>query len=157
MSFYLEIRKMYNKLLYGKDQTERVVSLEVKDDSIELFIRNEDGSLSIKNIKNKYWILSSYKYPQFIQLKGELHFKYGRQFETSKEYYEIKKKLRDKDHYLVYDFKEQAMINKGITYYKGMKPEELAILSFDIETTGINLDDNSRVLLISNTFRVKIK
>jgi DNA polymerase elongation subunit (family B) len=42
----------------------------------------------------------------------------------------------------------------GYTYFKGLSPSEVSILSFDIETTTLNPeDDNAKVLLISLTFR----
>lgn len=143
----------YNKLLYGKNDLERVVGVEIKDDKAEVFIRQADQTLITKTLPHKYWILSPKQHPQFVQLKGDLYYKYGRQFKTAKEYYEIKKKIREKEHFLIYDFKESMMVKDGLTYYKGMTPKELSVLSFDLETTSIDLNDSAKVLAISATFR----
>lgn len=144
---------MQNKLLYGKNPTERIVGIEIEDSEATIFIRDKDLKVTSIKVPHKYWILSSYKYPQFTQIKGDLHFKYGRQFQQAKEYYEVKKKLRDKDHFLMYDFKEAMMCKDGYTYYKGMIPKELSVLSFDLETTSIDLNESAKVLAISATFR----
>ena len=46
------------------------------------------------------------------------------------------------------------MLLEGYTYYKGMTIEDVSILSFDIEATGLNSNDpDAEVILISNTFR----
>lgn len=52
-----------------------------------------------------------------------------------------------------FDPREAAMIQTGMTYYKGMKHNEVSILSFDIETTGLDKDETSFIILISNTIR----
>lgn len=141
-----------SKLLNGKNNTERIVSIEVKDDKAKLFIRN-GSEVSVQEVPYKYWVLASKQYPKFIKLQGDLHYKYGRQCTTAEEYYKIKNNLRDKDHFLMYNFKEALMAKDGYTYYKGMSPEDLYILSFDLETTGIDLNDDSKVLIISATFK----
>lgn len=46
-----------------------------------------------------------------------------------------------------------ALIKSGITYFKGLKHDQVNILSFDIETNGVSLDSQSKVLLIANTYR----
>lgn len=144
---------MQNKLLTGKSDLQGIVGIEVEDSEASIFIREKDHSLSIKKVPNRYWILADKKYPEFVKLKGELHYKYGRQFQDSQEYYSVKKKLKDKDRFLIYDFKESLMVKDGYTYFKGMSPKDLWILSFDLETTGIDLNEDSKILLISCTFR----
>jgi len=143
---------MSNKLLNGKNEISNIVGIEIKDDQAFLFIRNNDKVIS-QIIPLKYWLLASKEYPKFTKLKGNLHYNYGRQFNTKEEYYSIKSKLRDKDHFVIYDFKSSLMAKDGYTYYKGMVPEELHKLSFDLETTGIDLNDDSKVLIISATFK----
>jgi DNA polymerase, archaea type len=142
-----------NKLIYGKDQTERIVSIEVEDGNAELFIQEQDGSISTQVISNKYWLLSSRNLgANWIRLKGDLHYKYGIQFNTRAEFNKVRSALKDQDVYTIADPKENCMVNKGITYYKGLKPNEVSILSFDIETTGLD-GTRDKLLLISNTYR----
>lgn len=142
-----------DRLIYGKNEIQRITSIEINDSETTLFIRNPDSTLTSQIIPHKYWILAPKDYPGFARLKGDLYYKYGRQFKTMSEYASVKSKLKDKDYYSIYDVKEQTMVKEGVSYFKGMKPSELAILSFDLETTGIDLNDDSKVLLISATFR----
>ena len=60
------------------------------------------------------------------------------------------------DCWYAYNPVEAAMIKDGYTMYKGMTIDQVSTLSFDIETTGVKIDDNSFVLLISNTFRDRL-
>tara|TARA_R110000868_G_scaffold66014_14_gene197083 strand:- start:14929 stop:16458 length:1530 start_codon:yes stop_codon:yes gene_type:complete len=142
-----------NRLIYGKHPQDRLVSLEVTDDQIELFIQNPDGSITSKFESNKFWLLASKQLDKhFIRLKGDLHYKWGRQFTTREAWSKVKFMYSKEDTYCIYDAKEMTMCNKGITYFKGLKPKEVSILSFDIETTGFS-GTNDKLLLISNTFR----
>jgi DNA polymerase elongation subunit (family B) len=46
------------------------------------------------------------------------------------------------------------MVKDGYTYFKGLNPKEVSILSFDIETTTLNpREASAKVLLISTTLR----
>lgn len=149
----------YDKLLYGKSVIERIVSIEPKDSSAELFIQEVDGSIRSEFVKNKYWILAGRKIDdRWIKLKGELHFKYGRQFESREDYSKARQALRNSDIYSIFDPKEALMCKDGISYFKGLSVEDVSVLSFDIETTSLDpKDKNAMVLLISNTYRDKNK
>ena len=141
-------------LIFGKDKTERVVSVEVDNSSGELVIFQNDGSEIRK--PNKYWILGSRSLGKTSELlEGELSYRYIREFNTHKEFKKASGILYGKkvDTYSIYDPAEAAMIKNGITPFKGMKVDEIDILSFDIETTGIAHNKDSNVLMISNTFR----
>lgn len=143
-----------NRLIYGKNPQERIVSLEVVDDQLEMFIQQPDGSVASKFETNKYWLLASRQIDKnFIKLKGNLHYQWGRQF-TSREAWSKVKFMYQKreDIYVIYDAKEMTMVNRGMTYFKGLKPKDVSILSFDIETTGFS-GTNDKLLLISNTYR----
>lgn len=150
---------MNESLIYGKDKTTRIVSVEPEVESLRIFRRNESGDLEVTSIPNKYWILSNEQIkPSWIKLQGDLHYKYGKQYKSLPDMRQDKFFLKKEgyDIYSINDGKEASMINKGITYFKDMRPNELSILSFDIETTS--LDPNipeAKVLLISNTFRHK--
>jgi len=143
-----------DSLIFGKNELEKVVSWEVNDGHIEVFIE-ENGSIKSVFIENKHWILCSEQIDKsWVRLKGDLHYKWGKQFKTKKEWLSNKGKYRNKfDIYSIGDNRESALINRGITYFKGMTPKDVSILSFDIETTGIKHNDESRLLIIANTFR----
>lgn len=143
---------MHNSLLYGKDQTKEIVSLEVKDDKLHIFTK------SGKEIKDfDYYIL----YNRYIErstdgrLDGTNELKYYSKFKSSKELYDFEQILKHKEikYFKPRSPKEAAMLKDGYTYYKDLKIEQLSVLSFDLETTGATIDDNSYILLISNTFR----
>lgn len=144
-----------NSLIFGKNIQNNIVGIEVKDATAELFIE-KDGVVSSQYVPHKYWLLSAQPYNGgWTRLKGDLHFKYGKQWDNFEDYNEQRKKLYGKDTYCVWDAKEAFLINKGYTYYKGMNPKDVSILSFDIETDGLVHHDGSRVFLISNTYRNK--
>jgi len=150
---------MNDPLINGKNEIKNIVAIEVKDGCAELYIENpEDNSITTEIIPNKFWILSNKPYGNnWVKLSGELHYKYGCQFTDKESYSKAANFLRKKnaDIYQIYDDKESCMVNKGITYFKGMKNTDPSILSFDIESTGLFHNDDSKVLLISNTFRNK--
>lgn len=146
-----------NRLLFGKNTTENIVSLETQDGHVELFIQQPDGSVISKFESNKYWILanSNKVLKGWIRLQGDQHYCWGLQVDTKEELNKFKAILRKSniDIYSIYDGKESCMVNKGYTYYKGLKHTDVTTLSFDIETNGLKQNAESRVFLISNTFR----
>lgn len=144
----------HNRLIYGKDTTENVVSLEVGDDETTLFVE-KDGVVEEVIRPNKYWLLSNRRLSSsFVKLKGSQHYQYGVQFDNRQDYYKARGKwYGSEDIYTISDPKEAYMLNFGVTYFKGMKYKDVSVLSFDIETTGLRHDDSAKLLLISNTYR----
>lgn len=141
----------YDPLLYGKDESSGITSVQVTDGSVELFYQN--GSSEVRS--NKQWILAPEKIDKnWVRLNGNLHYKWGRQFSTREEFNKSANFTKSRGSFCIWDAKESCMINKGITYYKGMKPSDLLVLSFDLETTGLDpTAPDAKILLISNTFR----
>lgn len=143
----------YNKLLYGKDNTEGIVSIEVNDRVCEIFKRI-NGKLEVEVRKNKYWILASEKLDKyFVKMQGDLHYQWGRQVDERNHYFVLRNIYKSADIFSIYDAKEALMVKDGLTYFKGMRLKDTSILSFDIETTSLELNDSAKVLLISNTYR----
>lgn len=142
-------------LIYGKNQQTRVVNLEINDDRAILFIEDENGNITEKNTSNKFWILSNRSVDSSVKLKGSLYYNFGCQFSKRSDWNKTLSLLRKRqdDFYTIYDPKESFLVNYGYTYFKGMKHTEPSILSFDIESTGLYHTPDSKVLLISNTFR----
>jgi DNA polymerase elongation subunit (family B) len=94
---------------------------------------------------------------KYSKLLGNQYYSYGQQYSTLTEYENARKYLyyrRDTEMFCVRDLKEQCMVKDGYTYFKGMSHKELGILSFDIETSGLERDGSSFIYLISNTFRL---
>jgi DNA polymerase, archaea type len=144
---------MNNDLIFGKARINNIVSAEVHNDKITLYIE-KDGNVSTKILPHKFWLLCNERLDlTWMKLDGEQHYKYGKQFSDYWKMRQEKEKYEGKDFYSVGNSTEAAMIKDGFCYYQDMNPTEVSILAFDIETNGIKLDDNSRVLLISNTLR----
>lgn len=144
-----------NKLIFGKCDIQNVVSVEPIDGGLVLF-QEINGEVTNTVIENEYWILTDRKVSsKQTQLEGNQHYKWIATFETLQQQREVRGILKKNriDKYDIYNAKEASMVYNGVTYFKGMKPQDVSVLSFDIESTGLVHDKNSRVLLISNTFR----
>lgn len=141
-----------DKLIFGKDHTENIVAGEIKDDILRLF--KADGS--IEERPAEYWITSNRVLGTDCErLEGNLFYKYKKTFTNAETFRKARNILYAKkaNINMVYDPVEAYMMMHGITFFKGLKVSDVSVLSFDIETTGIAHNDDSRVLLISNTFR----
>ena len=57
-------------------------------------------------------------------------------------------KKNDVDFYRIYNAKEQSLVYHGMTYYKGLKPQEVSVLSWDIESSTLRHKPESKVLMI---------
>lgn len=141
-----------NSLVFGKDNTQNIVSCEVVDSSIELFIETFNG-IEIKVIPNTYWILSANQLDRtWKPLEGNLYYRFIKTFVNESDYIKTLNRYRKEDLYNIFDKKEAAMLYNGFTYFKGMKVDNVSMLAFDIESTGLQHNQDSKVLLISNTY-----
>jgi hypothetical protein len=71
----------YDPLVFGKNNLEHIVSIEVKDDKAYIFTQNDDGSVDEHEVNNRFWILAEKQLDKyFVRLDGELHYKWGKQF-----------------------------------------------------------------------------
>jgi len=143
-----------NPIIFGKDQTERIVNISFKDDYIHYFQELSNGGVSESKIPFKPWALSPKPHKNTIRLKGNQYYKYYHEFQSYDDFYKKKYKVYDLDLYTVFNMSEAFMIREGFTYFKNMKTEEVSLLSFDIETSGLNWErDDAEVFLITNVFR----
>lgn len=145
-----------NKLVYGKDTTDRIVSVEPGDESAEVFRELADGSIVSTHVPNAHYILfHSNLSPKFKRLAGNQYYQYIMEYPTRAKFDEVLKASYAKRYplHVIRDAKEALMCKDGLTHFKGMKVGDVSVLSFDIETTGLNHDKDSAVLLISNTYR----
>jgi DNA polymerase I len=145
---------MSQSLIYGKNSLERIVSIEIQNDKALVYTVDENFKTHLQYMSNRFWLLSDRKIGNdFVRLDGDLHYKFGKQFKNKSELEEARIKYRNEDIYSVYNDQEAFMLKDGLTYYKGLTNTELPMLSFDIEGTGLEHNHDSKVLLISNTFR----
>jgi DNA polymerase elongation subunit (family B) len=151
-----------NNLIYGADKTKNVVSIEVKDNLVYIYTETPEG-VKLETRPFKRWILTPFKPTKpHTRLAGDLHFKYLTEFDSAEEKQEATSYIQyrmKKDLFTCYDEREAYMIRHGMTYFKGMSPQDVSILSFDIETNK-TLDPtlpHAKTLLISNTFRKLVR
>lgn len=146
---------MQDALLYGKSGIKKIVGLEVTDNVTELFIQNDDGTVRSEFKPNTFWLLSNSKLTnKAIKLEGDLHFKYGYQFSTREDFESARQVYKNSDIYSVWNAEEACQIKDGYTFYRDMKPSDLSIFSFDLETTGLDgKAKDAKILIISTTFR----
>lgn len=147
---------MQNKLIYGKNDLDRIVAIEPKDNTAVIFRELEDGTIDIVEAPHRYWILSNKAHSdKWNRLAGDQYFKFGKQFANEKEFWDEKKQLRKRgaDIYSIGNAAEACMVKDGFTMFKGIFHNKISVLSWDIETTGLEHNEESKVLLISNTFR----
>lgn len=142
----------YNSFIYGTDPTERIVGCEVQGGCLSLWIESESGAVRHEVRHHSFWNLSSQKHNSgWTELQGNNHYRYRRYYGSRQEMAEDR--LRHDTMWGIWDDREAAMVNYGFTYFKGMKATDVSVLAFDIEATGIEHGRDSKVLLISNTYR----
>lgn len=140
-------------LIYGKDPSSGLVSITISD-SEEVIVVDRHGFYFTR--VHKPWIIyAEPKSDKCALLTGNNKYKYLRKYDSREERdraLELCRKQRV-DHFRMYNDVEAVMVRHGYSYFKGMAPNDLNVLSFDIETSGLIKDRTSRVFLISNTYR----
>lgn len=140
-----------NKLIFGKDDTPNIVNITIKDNTLFLYTE-KSGEVNEEQFPFKPWVLSNKKVKSESQrLKGDQYYKYLTEVSTDK-FSELSERFH-RDLWIPRSIEECATLFDGVTYYKGLKVEDVSILSFDIETSGLVIDETSQVFLITNTFR----
>lgn len=148
---------MIETLIYGKSNIQNIVGIEIESDYAAIFTE-KNGSVGRLEVPHKYWMLSNEKLDLgWFKLDGNQHYQYGKQYSHYWKLRADKEKYKDKDLYQITNPSESLMCKDGLTYYRGLSHTEVSILCFDLETTGVTHDDNSKVLLIANTLRVNGK
>jgi len=142
------------ELIYGKNILQNVVSIEVDNSSATIFTEKA-GVVSNTKVPHKFWLLSNERLDlTWVRMKGDQHYCYGKQFDSYFKLKNEKDRWQGKDFYTINNTTEAFMVKDGYTYFKGLKHNEVSILSFDIETNGLIQNKDSRIFLISNTLRV---
>lgn len=148
-----------NEIIFGKKNLEKIVSIEPKDSSVEIFYEKTPGTITSEFFPHKSWLLSNQCLDKnFVKLKGNLHFQYGRQFSTREEFTKHRQYYKKYEPFSIWNPKESCAVKDGYSCFLGMSPEDISLLSFDLETTGLDpTAEDSRILLISTTYRAKDK
>lgn len=138
----------YDPIIFGKDSTENIINMTSDYDGLHLYFK--DGTHKV--LDHKPWVLSSHKGPGSVRLKGNQHYKYVTDCDSDR--YEMILQNRPRGVWFPRSIEEGFMLRSGYTLFKGMKLEELSILSFDIEAPGLNPHaEDACVPLLAITFR----
>jgi len=148
----------YDSLIYGKSDIEKIVSIEADGNILTIYKETSPGVIETEIRETTHWIIGTRKpgKGKYTELEGNLPYKYLQEYTEPKNYYAARNSCYAKkiDFYTIADARESAMARDGYTYFKGMKLEDLSVLSFDIETSGLKPEaDDACVYLISNTYR----
>lgn len=139
-------------IVFGKKKIERIVSCEVADGKLHLFI-DDNGSVVQHSMPNYLWICAPERLDEgFKPLAGQLHYRFIKYYKFEASFWDDYRRYKEGDIYCIHDQKEATMVMCGFTYFREMKVEDVGILSWDIETIGLLHEPNHKVLLISNTF-----
>lgn len=141
------------KLIQGKNPLERIVNISYKENNIHIFIER-CGSVYESVIPYKHWTLGTLPTSNSYRLKGNTYFKFIRYYNDEDDFQQNRKLIYQYKLFNVKNIPEAFMVLNGYTYFKGMTPEDVSTLSFDIETSGINPQaKDAKVFLITNTLR----
>lgn len=145
------------KIIFGKNPTQRITNIEVSDNQCEVFTIEEGDEYPYVHsqfVPNKFWVLFNENVDNnCIKLRGNLYYKYGKQFSNREEFMKYRGWKRNKDQFSIYNPEEAIMCKDGLALFKGLKHTEVDLMSLDIETTGLNHDKDSKVICISTTYR----
>ena len=144
---------MFDPIIFGHDTRNHVVNVSIKFGRAYIYTEC-DETVKCEVVRFSPWLLSHEPLDEhFEDLEGTSFFKYIRQFRNEKDYRLARENWRYRDIWAMGSLVEQYLLSSGTTYFKESNPKNISTLFFDIETTGLTHDVNSRVLLISNTFR----
>jgi DNA polymerase I len=152
-----------NELIYGKNGLDRIVSIQPGDGEAEVFRELESGEVVSQKVPHSYYILFTQQHsPKFKRLAGDQPYKWIWETDNEAQFKEVLSASYKKryDMHVIRDAAESLMVKDGYTSFKGMKVEDVSVLSFDLEDTygiGETLDPDGKILLITNTFRRKGK
>lgn len=144
-----------NALIYGKDPTTEITSIEVCEN--DLIIYKNNGNKEERKLK--LWIVCRNKLgPKWNKLQGNNYYRYIRYCDTVTEFQTLKQNLmkKKKDFFTINNLPENQMIIHGLTYFKDLKVQEVSRLGFDIEADGLVESSESTIYTIANTYRDKL-
>lgn len=146
---------MNNALIHGYDETQGIVSVEASGPDLVIF-KEVNGEVVKETIENTYWLITSQKVSsRQIRLEGDQYFKWLATFPTLERQREARMACRKNgvDKYDIFNAKEASLVYHGMTYFKGLKPKDVSILSFDLEADSLVEHSDSTIYMITNTFR----
>jgi DNA polymerase elongation subunit (family B) len=141
---------MSSNVLDGFDKTEGVVGIIIENNKEILYFA--DGSKTEKPMQ--LFTLAAFPglYSKQGKLKGGLYYQYAYVFDKVSVFNSFVKNNRDVIK-TYRDLIQNTMVSRGMRMYKGLELTRLNILSWDIETTGLDpRAPDAKVIMITNTF-----
>lgn len=138
-------------LLDGEEQTQGITGFSYKYGKIyaHLFA----GGFKKYDVE-QFILTNKPTFPGGLELDGGLHFGYAKIFNSMKEYSESMRMVEYREVFTIRDPYKSLMVANGMRMFRGVEFGDLTVLSFDIETTGLDpFASDAKVLLISNTWR----
>lgn len=146
-----------NRLIFGKDSTEKIVNISIKDETATIFCES-NGEITSHEMPYKQWVLSPVYANGCKRLQGEQYYKFIKEYPKYSDYKRIEPDLYKLNLFTIKHKVEAFMVRNGYTYFKNMKTDDVSLLSFDIETNGLTPHkQDATVYLITNAFRKKLK
>lgn len=138
-----------NRVLYGKDTTEGIVSIEVEGPrQVRVFRRDCESGHTTSHLEPlTRWIVTTADHPlaKNVQgakqtLRGDLPLSVVASFDSRQEYMRSVSSLpaRDQNAINLRSPLSQFLVESGKTFFKGMAFEDLRRLQLDIETLGFD-------------------
>lgn len=151
--------KQTTDLVYGKDATTNITSIEFSESDCKLYLFKNDKSYETRDYE--FYVLTPHPItnlppniavPRCEKLDGELHYKFKYTTKARRQLFSLISLLKERriDYWSCYNTAESAMINTGLTLFKGLQLDDVDTLFFDIEGSGLERDKNSKVFIISN-------
>ncbi|CAA9560940.1 MAG: DNA polymerase II [uncultured Thermomicrobiales bacterium] len=150
-----------NRVLYGKDTTEGIVSIEVDGPHhARIFCRDRDSGQTTSHLEPmSRWIVTTADHPVLRQIRGSEHTLTGDlplsvfvTFDSRQEYMRAASALprRDPDSIKLRSPLSQFLIASGKTFFKGMAFEDLRRMQLDIETLGFDpKEPDAHVIMVA--------
>ncbi|MEO6846595.1 MAG: 3'-5' exonuclease, partial [Chthoniobacterales bacterium] len=133
----LDVDFLKNQILFGRDRTEGIVTVEFKaPSSILVYRRGKDGATEREEVAFEPFLWVSEDIGSCETLDGNLPYRFLRRCETWDAFTELRTELKKTGIacFGLSDPIQQYLISTGRTLFKGMEFESLRRLQLDIET-----------------------
>lgn len=142
------------EVLFGSDNTQGVVAVEIIQSQARLYIRNGDTVVT-EDRPFCRWLLTTEQHSlagaEWSELEGD-GFRYLAEFADRESYQAARYWLRDAHalHIALPDSAKQFLTRSGVTLFKGLAFDDVVRMQFDLETVALNPErPENRILLIA--------
>ncbi len=123
------------ELLFGADNSERIVRIEVSNNIIYEYIQDENGNTYCNTIQN--FEPAIFCHSPLHTLKGDNYYNHIEYLQCYKDYNYIYDPSRE-NYLKINNLPSHYLIQSGKTLFKGMTFDEITTMGFDIEADGLD-------------------